>query len=185
MRCLCKRSRRTDATGLPRGPSRSSLQEEEGRREGFFFLPTLATSLTIHGASPWDCGCHGLAPWCLTFVATEEEGSRIFVPLSVATSLTNHGASPWDSGCHGLAPWIVRLAATTTRKKHLFFPSPQQGGPTRRALVKSRSRVRRPSSPDISALSASPTRRNCRCKHSAATNARCRLGWPLPGNAPR
>ena len=48
-------------------------------------------------------GCHGLAPWCFTFVATERGRKEVVSASCVATNLTNHGASPWDWDATGLS----------------------------------------------------------------------------------
>jgi hypothetical protein len=53
-----KASAATDATGLPRGASRSLLPREPQRK----------------------VGCHGLVPWCLTLVATTGTAARVPMP---------------------------------------------------------------------------------------------------------
>src|SRR6266404_5649902 len=95
-----------DATALRRGASRSLLQRHVK-----------------------EDGCHGLAPWSLTFVATKaRQGGRMPRPCAVephvrcykgtsrrtdATAL-RRGASRSllqrhvkEDGCHGLAPWSL------------------------------------------------------------------------------
>jgi hypothetical protein len=43
----------------------------------------VAANRTIHGASPWDSGCRGLVPWCLTLAATGGNRRNIlsFIPF--------------------------------------------------------------------------------------------------------
>ena len=91
-----------DATGLPRGASRSPLQEGE-RRSFFRSLASVATNLTIHGASPWDWDATGLPRGASRSPLQEGERRSFFRSLaSVATNLTNHGTSPWDWDATGL-----------------------------------------------------------------------------------
>ena len=71
---------------------------------------------------PVGLGCHGLAPWSFTFVATGgREKRRFFLSCaSVATSLTNHGASPWDWDATGLPRGASRSLLQKGERKDIF-----------------------------------------------------------------
>src|SRR6266550_1082085 len=116
-----------DATALRRGASRLLLQEMLGT----------------------DSGCHGLAPWSLTLVATRNVGNGFRMPrpcavevhvccykkcwerIQDATAL-RRGASRLllqemlgtDLGCHGLAPWSLTLVATRNVGNGFRMPRP-------------------------------------------------------------
>ena len=74
-------------------------------------------------ARPRCClGCHGLAPWSLTFVAIEEGEKKIFSFLHFCSDEPNDPrGKPVGLGCHGLAPWYLTFAATEAREKKFFF----------------------------------------------------------------
>jgi len=116
-----------DATALRRGGSRSWLQEMS---EGF-------------------CGCHGLAPWRLTLVATKNVRGDLRMPrpcaveahargykkcqrgFADATALRPGGSRSWLKemsegicGCHGLAPWRLTLVAKRNVRGDLRMPRP-------------------------------------------------------------
>src|SRR6266404_4899198 len=115
-----------------------------------------ATALCHGGSRLWlqrnvktVCGCHGLAPWRFTLVATKErqDGLRMPRPCAVelhvcgykgtsrrfadATAL-RRGASRLRlqrnvktvCGCHGLAPWSFTFVATKERQDGLRMPRP-------------------------------------------------------------
>jgi hypothetical protein len=101
--------------GMPRAcPVEGHVCCYRGRRgrELFFFSPRLvAANRTNHGASPWDSqGCHGLAPWRVTFAATGEGAAEdlVLVLPSCSRKPNQPGASPWDSQCCGLDWGIPR-----------------------------------------------------------------------------
>ena len=58
-------------------------------------------------------GCHGLAPWCLTFVATGGETKRnvLFVSPFCSNEPNEPRGKPVGLGCHGLAPWSLTFVA--------------------------------------------------------------------------
>jgi len=114
----------TDATGLPRGESRSRLQRK-------------VSSV---------CGCHGPVPWRLTLAATKKGQQRLRMPRPCAVETHARGNKERSAafadatalcrgesrsrlqrkvssvcGCHGLAPWRLTLIAeaqTLVTKSH-------------------------------------------------------------------
>ena len=67
------------------------------RREGTIFFSPVATSLTIHGASPWDSLMPRACPVVFHARCYRRREEKNFFPSPVATILPIHGASPWDS----------------------------------------------------------------------------------------
>src|SRR4030095_6409196 len=82
-----------DATGLPRGGSRSLL---------------------ILRLAP-NSRCHGLAPWSLTLAANPAPGpltpDATGLPRGASRSLLQDTTTRFSSRCHGLAPWSFTFAA--------------------------------------------------------------------------
>src|SRR6266446_401542 len=116
-----------DATALCRGDSRSRLQRK-------------VSSV---------CGCHGLAPWRLTFAATKKGQQRLRMPRPCAVETHARGYKERSAafadatalrrgdsrsrlqrkfssvcGCHGLVPWSLTLAATKKGQQRLRMPRP-------------------------------------------------------------
>src|SRR6185295_14099423 len=128
-----------DATGWPRGVSRSQLQKQA---EPSVRKMPQAGPVVFHVHSYKNrlshrfARCHGLAPWCFTLPSAtsmkrEHSTARargitknLGAPL-LATNVSDHGARPWPQFCSDYGAGLARSWAMSTRRR--IFPDADLG----------------------------------------------------------